>query len=469
MEEGIRISQKELHRWHVLRIVLEGRITLVEAAGVLGVCYRHAKRLKKSAKEAGLAGIVHGNRGRSPANKTDAAVRERILTLSDERYSDFNDSHFTEMLEEREGVDLSRETIRRIRRDAGIKAKRRRRVRKHQGRRPRKAAEGMMMLWDGSPHAWFGKEVEPCCLMAAMDDATGKALSLFFCRRESSWAYLKLLEGVLSGYGIPGSVYQDRHSALVRNDDFMSLAPQYAGLAPQFAGRQDPTQVGAALEALGIEPIKALSPQAKGRIEKLFQTLQDRLAAVLRLEGIDDIESANAYLAERFIPDFNARFAVEPEETICAWRKVPRGLDLERILSLRYEATVGNDNAIRFSRMTIDVPPGPGGKSYAGVRAELRQMLDGSWRVYHQDELIAGAEATEIAGPIRAKRRRKGIPAAYDSFWVYIGSAPVEVAAKVLASESGEPSSQGDAPASSAAGRIRRAGPGRTIGATRIA
>ena len=113
MKEGIWISQKELNRWHVLRMVLEERVTLVEAARVLGVSYRHAKRLKKSAKEGGLPGILHGNRGRSPANKTDAAVRERIVGLSSERYSNFNDSHFTEMLAEREGTELSRETVRR--------------------------------------------------------------------------------------------------------------------------------------------------------------------------------------------------------------------------------------------------------------------------------------------------------------------------------------------------------------------
>ena len=190
---------------------------------------------------------------------------------------------------------------------------------------------------------------------------------------------------------------------------------------------------------------------------------------MLGLEGIDDIESANAYIAERFLVDFNARFAAEPEETICAWRKVPRGLDLKRVLSFRYEATVANDNAIRFSGMTIDIPPGKGGRSYAGLRAELRQLIDGSWRVYHQDRIIATAEATEIAEPIRAKRRRKGVPAAYDSFWVYIGSAPVEVAEKVLASHPEESSSQGGSPAHLAAGRIRRAGPGRTIVATRIA
>ena len=191
--------------------------------------------------------------------------------------------------------------------------------------------------------------------------------------------------------------------------------------------------------------------------------------ASLELEGIKDMDKANIYLEEEFTHQFNTRFAVEPQDVVSVWRKPPSNLDLGRVLSFRYEATVANDNAIRFSGMTIDIPPGKGGRSYAGLRVELRQLLDGSWRVYHQDRIIATAEATEIAEPIRAKKRRKGVPAAHDSFWVYIGSAPVEVTQKVSASESRESSSEGDAPARSAAGRIRLAGPGRTIGATRIA
>jgi hypothetical protein len=276
--------------------------------------------------------------------------------------------------------------------------------------------------------------------MAAMDDATGKVLKLLFAPHEGSWAYLKLLEGVVGDYGIPVSVYQDKHSSLKRNDDFWSIEEQ-------LDGRQYPTQVGAALEALGIEAIFANSPQAKGRIERLFATLQDRLIAELELEGIKDIEAANAYIRERFLDDFNARFAEEAQEPVSAWRKVGR-LDLDRILSFRYEAVVGNDNAIRYGGMVIDVPPGPSSRGYAGVKAELRQMLDGSWRVYYQDRLIATHEATETAEPILAKRRRKGSRAASDSVWVYMQSAP-----------HAEPASKS----------VRRAGSGGLIGATRIA
>jgi len=456
MEEVFTITAKQLQRHAQLRLVLDGTITLAQASVAMNVSYRHAKRLKKAFSSGGTRALLHGNRGRSPANKIDEQMRGKIISLSEEVYSDLNDTHFAEMLWEREGIEVSRQSVRAIRRAEGIRPKRRRRLRKHHGRRPRKLAEGVMMLWDGSPHRWFGKERAPCCLMAAMDDATGKVLALSFTEYECSAGYFELLRDVVRDYGIPGCVYQDRHSALKRNDDFWSIEEQ-------LAGRQDPTQVGAALEALGIEQIYAQTPQAKGRVEKLFETLQDRLAAMLALEAITDISSANRYLQESFLGYFNAKFAVGPEQTKSAWRKAPREMDLARILAFRYEASVANDNAIRLGGIIIDVPPGPAKRSYAGIRAEVRQLLDGSWRVYHQDKLIATAPASDLIEPIRAKHRRKGVRAAVDAQWIYSASA----------SQTSTPQTthqpDGSAPAHTAAGTVRRAGPGRAIGATRIA
>jgi transposase len=446
----IEISQRDLNRHYVLRMVLEDKLLLSEAARTLGVSYRHAKRLRKKLLERGVAGLLHGNLGRGPVNKTSEELKSRVVALSKEKYEDFNDTHFFEMLRDVENLEVSRETVRAIRRGEGIKSKVKRKARKHYKRRPRKESEGLMMLWDGSPHRWFGEGTQPCCLMAAIDDAKGEALSVFFVRHECSWAYLEMLRQVTSSYGIPASVYQDRHSSLKRNDDFWSIEEE-------LAGRQDPTQVGAALEALGIEPIFAMTAQAKGRVERLFKTLQDRLVAMLRLEGITDIERANAYIREFFLDYFNSKFAVEAKNTQSAWRKLPRNLDLERVLAFRYEATVGNDNAIRFAGMVIDIEPGPNKRSYAGVRAELRQTLDGSWRVYYQDKLIATAPATEIVEPIRARNRRKGVKAAHDSNWVYLASAQPQQDEAY------------EAKARTAKGTTRRARTGHAIGATRIA
>lgn len=450
-DKGLYVSQKDMRRYELLQKVLDESLTLAAAAPALGVSYRQAKRLKAKVAAGGLAGLLHGNRGRSPHNRCEEAQRRRVLELSRERYFDFNDSHFTEMLGGKERIAVSRETVRRWRRGAGVAPKRKHTPPKHRKRRPRKEAEGLMMLWDGSPHRWFGEQYPACCLMAAIDDATGKVLGAFFCPAETSWAYLRLLEQVVVNWGVPASVYQDRHGSLKRNDDHWSLAEE-------LEGRQRPTQVGAALEALSINAIFALSPQAKGRIERLFQTLQDRLIASLRLAGICEIEPANQFLPG-FLEAHNQRFAQAPAQAESVWGKAPTASERERILSLCYPAKVSADNAVRLDGMVIDIPPGPHKRSYAKLPVEVRQLLDGRWRVYWRDRVIAQAPATEIAELTRTRRRRKGFPAAHDDVWVFLASKPSTHEMDLL-----NELSTGQPPAS-----IRRAGPGGTIGATRIA
>jgi len=450
-DKGLYMSQKDIRRYELLQKVMDGRLTLFQVTEALGVSYRHAKRLKAKVKTEGLAGLCHGNRGRPPHNRCQDAQRARVLALSKERYFDFNDSHFAEMLGEQEGIALSRETVRRWRRAAGAPPKRKHKPPKHRKRRPRKQAEGLMMLWDGSPHRWFGQDYPACCLMAAIDDATGKVLAAFFCPAETSWAYLKLLEQVVVRWGVPASVYQDRHGTLKRNDDHWSLAEE-------LAGRQTPTQVGAALEALAITPIFALSPQAKGRIERLFNTLQDRLAASLRLAGITEIPAANDFLPG-FLEAHNDRFAQAPAQPQPVWAKAPKPAALERILSLCYPAKVSPDNAVRLDGMILDIPPGPNKRSYAKLPVQVRQLLDGRWRVYHRTRVIAQAPATNIAELTRTRTRRKGFPAAHDDLWVFLASKPSTAERELL-----DELSAGRPPAT-----LRRAGPGGVIGATRIA
>jgi transposase len=393
-----------------------GKITLKEAGEKIGVCYRQAKRIRRVLAEKGMRGLIHGNTGRPSHHRLSEVLRQRVLQLSKELYADFNDTHFREKLGEEKGVVLSRETVRKIRREAGIEPKRRRRGKKHRKRRERVAQEGWMVLWDGSPHLWFGQGYAPCCLMAAMDDANGKVLAAQFFPFEGTAGYFWLLKEMVKGYGIPVSIYQDRHSTLHRNDDHWSLEEQ-------LAGRQDPTQVGLALEALGIQPIFALSPQAKGRMERLFGVLQDRLAAELHLAGITTLPEANLFL-KSFIKRFNCRFVVLPKDSQKAWRKVANSLDLDRIISFRYRTVVGNDNTVRLGGLIIDIPPGPHRRSYAKERVEVRQLLNGSWRIYHRDQLIAKHPSTSLNEPVRALRRRKH-PAkgVKDYNWVYLASA----------------------------------------------
>jgi len=415
--EKILMGEKQWQRWHLIKMVEGRKITLREAGEKMEVSYRHAKRIKRAIRERGIKGLVHGNRGRPSKRRIDDSMREKLLVLSKEVYWDFNDTHFTEKLRECEGLEVSRETVRKLRRESGMGPKRRRRGPKHRKRRERKAQEGWMVLWDGSPHLWFGPELAPCCLMAAVDDATGKLLAARFFPFEGSSGYLWLLKEMVKQYGIPISIYQDRHGALHRNDAHWSLEEQ-------LAGRQEPTQVGLALLSLGIEAIPALSPQAKGRVERLFATLQDRLIAELRLKGIQTIQEANAFLESIFLKDFNRRFAIRPRESQKAWRPVPKTLDLDRTISFRYRSVVGNDNSIRIGGLVLDVPPGPARRSYAKANVEVRQLLNGAWKVYYQDQLIAKHPSTELRDPVRALKHNRQIKGASPEQWVYLASAP---------------------------------------------
>jgi transposase len=396
----LAMSQRERQRFHLLQTVLQGALSLVQAAATMKISYRHAKRLKARFRLRGAAGLIHGNRGRHAANRLPTALRDKILQLSAEHYSRFNDTHFAEQLAASEQIAVSRETVRQLRRAAAIAPKRPRRAKRHFKRRARKPQEGLMLIWDGSPHSWFGPDQAPCCLMSAVDDATSKLLAGFFLPTECSWGYLKLLQTIASSYGLPLSIYQDQHSCLKRNDNHWSLKEE-------LAGQQDPTQVGAVLAELGIQPLFALTPQAKGRIERLFGVLQDRLVAELDLNGIRSLEHANDFLQACFIADYNRRFACPAAETSLAWRKAPAASQLKHIISFRYPAVVANDNCLRLQGEIIDIPPGPAGRSYAKARVEARQLLDGSYRVFYQGRLIAQTDPKPIREPICTKARRK--------------------------------------------------------------
>jgi len=410
------MTPKELQRMRLLVCVLAGQLPLPDAAPAMGVGYRQAKRLKAAYLAQGAKGLTHGNRGRPPANRQSVVLRERILALSREKYEAFNDCHFAEMLALHEGVNVSRDTVRRLRRTEGIGPKRKRRPKKHHGRRPRRSLWGEMMLWDGSPHHWFGRDRPPCCLMAAIDDATSRVLALRFEEAETSRGYLRLLRLVLERHGIPACVYQDGHGALFRNDDHWTLDEQ-------LRGQQDPTQVGLVLRDLGIEPIRALSPQAKGRVERLFATLQDRLVAELALAGKTTIEDANPWLADSFVNDFNRRFAVPPAKPGSLFR-TPKPEEMTTVLCFRYEAVVGNDNAVRLGGLVIDIPPGPNQRGYAKARTLVRQLLDGSWRVEYKNQVIATHPPTELRAPLKARCKTENRKGTTNWTWVYQASAP---------------------------------------------
>lgn len=395
----VAMSQRDLHRYHTLRLVRERRITGAQAAASLDLSERHVWWLLARVRALGQRALVHGNRGRPSGRRLPAVAQQEILTLAQGRYAGLNTTHLTEKLQAEAGLPVSRATVHRLLRAAGVARPRRRRPPRHRARRPRRAQAGLLVLWDGSPHAWLEARGPHCSLVGAMDDATGELLpGAAFVPEEDTVSYLRLLQTLVATCGIPVALYMDCHSIFRRHDAAWSLAEE-------LRGRQDPTQVGRALAALGIAAIYALSPQAKGRIERLWGTLQDRLVAELRLAGISTVAAANAFLPQ-FTPVFNARFARPPADTVPAWRPVPRGLDLARVCSLYTEATVLNDNTVRTQGTLIQIPPGPGGRGYAKARVEVRQLLDGTWRVYYHDRLIA-TQAPVTGPPQQSLRRRR--------------------------------------------------------------
>jgi transposase len=398
-EWELRVSQKDVHRMHVVRLTMEGRETVGKAAKLLGISPRQMKRLRRKVKERGIEGLLHGNRGKAAWNKTVSEKIKQVLKLARGRYQGLNDTHLTEKLKEKEKITLARPTVRRILRQGGIAPVRKRGVKRHYKRRERKAQEGALLLWDGSPHHWFGKEYGECNLTAVIDDATGALLYGVFTAEEDAQSYLICLRQILLEKGIPLALYMDRHGIFRRNDDHWSLQEQ-------LTGEQTPTQVGQALRALAIESIFALSPQAKGRVERLFNTLQDRLVQELRLAGISTPQQATSFLNGSFKADFNARFAKPPRESQIAWRPLPKRIDVDRICSFSYQSTVGNDNTVRLAGIILDIPPGPRHRGYAKARVEVRQLLDGRWRVYSKDQLLLETTPPVVQAPLRTLRRK---------------------------------------------------------------
>jgi transposase len=399
MREAVTLSSREIQRIHVLERVCRGTLSLVEGSPLLRVCYRQAKRLLARYREAGAFGLAHRRRGQPAHNASGPELRDRVLRLHQGLYPNFNDTHFVELLAEREGLRIGRETVRGWLRQAGIPAKRRRCPPRHRSRRPRRPQMGLLMQWDGSPHRWFGPQRPACSLLHATDDATGTALGMQFRPQEDAVGYLQLLDMVLRRHGVPAAVYQDRHSALYRNDDHWSHEEELAGI-------RFPTHVGRVLQDLTIEAIPAFSAQAKGRIERQGGTFQDRLIAELELDGITEIDQANAWLDSTFLDRFNARFAKRPAQPGSVFRKISAA---ERYLkvSFAYEATVANDNTVRLGGLVIDIPPGPQRRSYARRRVLVRQHLDGAWTVWLDEIRLATHPSTLLREPVRTWRPRQ--------------------------------------------------------------
>jgi transposase len=374
--ETLTMSRKEVPRAGLIKATLAGCITNAQGANAVGLSPRQFQRLKVRFRTEGAHGLLHKGRGQPSARRLPPDVWERIGELLQTTYAGFNDCHFCEKLHELEDgrLHVSRASVRRIRRALGLPPKRRRRPRQARHRRQPEAVMGAMIQVDASPFAWLEARGPALTLVGAIDDATGAIVGLTFRLTEDLHGYAEVFQQVFVDYGLPVSVYGDGINILVRNDAHWTVEEQ-------LQGAQSPTHLGCVLRDLGIGYIQAHSPQAKGRIERLWETLQDRLVSELRLRGIATLEAANAFLPE-FIAAFNARFARPPQSAPAVWRRPPPDLDL--ILSCRYERVVAHDHSVRVGGRSILIPRQPNGRSWAGYRVDVRELLGGDLVVlYH--------------------------------------------------------------------------------------
>jgi transposase len=367
------LSQKELQRVAVISRCVKGELACARAAGLLCLSVRQIKRLKKRMREDGEAALAHANRGRPSRRRLPQAVRERIVQLSRGTYAGFNDHHLCEKLVECEGISLSRETLRRLLRQQGLGSPRKRRAPAHRQRRVRSAQLAELVQLDGSPHDWLEGRGPLLTALGMQDDATGKILAAQFFPSETTFGYLCLLHQLVCRYGVPLAFYGDHSGIFVRNDDHWTVEEQ-------LAGKRQPTQFGRALAQLGISFIAANSPQAKGRVERLWGVLQDRLTSELRLAKAHDLDSANAVLRQ-FITDYNRRFARPPRENHPAWRPAPE--NLERICCFVHERIVSNDNVVQWEGRRFQIPQQARRFSFAGAKVQIYQALDGRVSLYY--------------------------------------------------------------------------------------
>lgn len=394
------MSVGQWRRLDVVERVERGELTIAEGAQVLGLSRRQMKRVRKVVRDRGAQAVIHGNTGRAPRHKTPTLIAERIVELRRTKYSGFNDQHFTEKLLE-EGIECSRETVRRILRRAGEGAVRPRRAPKHRRRRDRRPQAGQMILWDGSRHDWLERRGPRLCLMAAIDDATGELLpGAHFVDQECTVGYLRVLRDLVKHKGVPLSAYMDRHGTLKRNDGNWTRDEQ-------LAGRQDPTQVKRALDDLGIQVIYALSPQAKGRVERMWATMQDRLVSELRLARACTRKEANRVL-RAYRKAHNERFAVPPKDSNAAWRPCPPGITAHEICALQYVRIVANNNTVRVGGKVIDIRKHTWRSTFAKANVIVRHTLTGPYRVYFEGKLIATASGTPPDHPITEPRTVTG-------------------------------------------------------------
>ena len=370
------MSRKERDRLTIMIGIKRQELTVVQAAGLMGLGYRQSKRVWRRYQAEGDAGLVHRLRGKPSARRKPPALRAQVLArCAEERYADFGPTLMAEHLD-REGLKLDHETLRRWLLATGQRTVRRRRQ-KHRQWRQRQPCFGAMVQLDGSHHDWFEGRRAPCVLMVMVDDATNRVRA-HFSEQETTRASYEVLEGWTRRHRLPRSLYVDRDS-IYRCEGVASIADQLAGKAPQ-------TQFGRAMEQLGVKLILANSPQAKGRVERMNGVLQDRLVKALRLAGIGDLEGANRFLEEEFLPAFNRKFSVPAASTLDVHQAAARNLN--EVLSWEEVRVVQRDWTVACEGQWYQLDRQHEAMSLAGRPVIVRTLRDGRVQLVYRGQKL---------------------------------------------------------------------------------
>lgn len=397
-QETLTLSRAELKKVVVVEKIISGHMTNKEGAAVLGLSSRQVIRLKnKYVTEGGAGALAHRNRGRKPVHALEDEVCERVAALYIQKYAGSNNCHFSELLQEREALEISPSSVRRILLAKGLKqAKQRRRKKAHQPRERRSHAGALWQI-DATPYAWLEDRAPVFALHAAIDDATGIVVGAVFRPTESREGYSLVMQQGIKKYGIPLGLYSDRHTIFRSPNEQLTVEQELAGETKPLS------DFGKAMDELCITHIKALTPQAKGRIERLWRTFQDRLVIELRLLGVNTIEEANAALPA-LLRKHNRKFAVIPKSDESAYMKLDSAVRLDYVFTTREHRTLGQGNTLSYANKTYTFAKPSPYRLDAKTVVEVRQTLKGEVIVWHNGAAI---KLNEIEKPVRKQKQEK--------------------------------------------------------------
>lgn len=390
----VTMTLTESKRAVVLQQVEDETKTVLQAAQELQLSVRQIRRLIKTYRLKGAEGLAHGNRGKVSPHRLDPELEKRIVELIKKHFKDYNTLHLCQELQEQFAIRISYASLYRIRQEAHLASPRTRRVPRHRLRRLPEPMAGDMLQADGSDHAWLEDRGPRLTLIAYIDDATNEIVAATFREEEDTTGYLLSLRDICHTHGLPLAVYADRHTIF--------QSPAKATIEQTLAGRTPMSQFERILSELGIRLIAAHSPQAKGRVERLFQTLQDRLVKYLRNKQACTCEQANRLLP-LYLKQHNARFSHSPRGAGSSYRAWPVSLDPEAIFCFQYQRKVANDNTVTFDGHALQILPGRERRSYAHAHVDVHLHLDGHLSIHYKGAQIASFLPADDK-PVRANK-----------------------------------------------------------------